>query len=361
MFHRFTIRSITILLFLSLIALPVLSQDDVTVPDVTGLTIPEAVARLNASGLRLGEQIAEPLTNQTQGTVAGQNIEAGSSIAYGSEIALNVYSNTRITIIYDDNDLTMLNQAGASISMDGLVFSSTDGTKRFLATGWQNELEAGDCTQIWSIARREPKQVDGCDSIFWQTTNNESEFFWTQSAGVSQFNITLNNDLVASCDAAPINTQDSPLTCEFYVVTDNVNTLASDFVYFVYTTDRFIVMNTNTDLWMPLTETPIFNFNPQISNPGASFILGDNSLFPDTDIIGDVRRLAPGQCILFTVTPLTDATAPEECHVLAQRDFAPEIAFWLANFELESPYSDNGRATCPAAVENRVTTCIMPR
>src|SRR5690606_18737645 len=113
--------------------------------------------------------------------------------------------------------------------------------------------------------------------------------------------------------------------------------------------DRFTVINTSASAWMPLTETPIYNFNPQVTTPGVSVMLGDPALFRNPDTVADITRLAPGQCVMLTLTPLTNAEPPEDCWLIAQRDLDPSVAFWLAPFELESPLSLEGRATCPAA------------
>ena len=355
-----------LVLFIGLLIFPVFSTlaQDVTVPDVTGLNLPQAAARLNENGLRLGEQTAEPWTSASSGipgSVVNQSVAAGIMVAQGSSVDLTILSDSRITLIYDDNDLTLINRAGANINLNGLMFSSDDGTRRFNASNWRNNLDDGDCTQIWSIARNQPKQVDGCDSIFWQTTNETSNHFWTQTAGVSQFNVIQDGDVLATCDAALPNSQDSPTSCEFYVVTSATGSASTDYVYFSYTIDRLVVINNTTDRWMPLNNTPIFNFNPQISNPGVQLILGNPDLFPNVDTVADIRRLAPGQCLMLTLSPLTNAEPTESCNVIAQRDLSAEVIFWAAPFELLSPFSDSGRASCPAAVEDKLTRCYMPR
>lgn len=335
-----------------------------TVPDLTGLNVPQAAATLNAQGLRLGSisATADNLTTAQPGTVLSQAIAAGTSATQGDAIDITVLSDARVRFLYDDNDLTMINATGETIDLNGLTFDSDDGTRRFLATEWRGDLTAGDCTQIWSISRRNPKQVEGCDLTHWLTTTNDTTaHFWTQVAGVSQFSVVQNGEARATCDAAPPNSQDSPLTCEFLVITDAITSPSTDYVYFVYSTDRFAVVNIADDAWMPLTETPLYNFNPQISNPGAALLLGDPGLFRNPDIVGEIERLAPNQCLMLTVAPLTDADTLEDCNLLAQRELEAGVAFWLAPFELDSPFSEEERAVCPAATEGRLTRCIMPR
>ncbi|MEL6307980.1 MAG: PASTA domain-containing protein [Chloroflexota bacterium] len=361
MHKRFTVIWLMLSLWLLMTGFAIAQEN--TVPDLTGLNVPQAAARLNEAGLRLGiiSANAEELTTAQPGTVLSQATPAGTSANQGDTVDITVLSDARVRFVYDDNDLTMINATGATVDLSGLTFDSDDGTRRFLATTWRGDLAAGDCTQIWSISRRDSKQVEGCDLIHWlTTTNDETSHFWTQSAGVSQFSVVQNGEALATCDAAPPNSQNSPTTCDFLVITDAITSPATDYVYFAYTTDRFAVINISNDLWMPLTETPIYNFNPQLTNIGASLSLGDPNLFRSPEIVGEIERLAPNQCLMLTVAPLTDAEAPESCNVLAQRELEAGVAFWLAPFELDSPFSEENRAICPAATEGRLTRCIMP-
>ncbi len=340
------------------------AQETVTVPDVTGLNVPQAAAQLNGVGLRLGALEAEPLTEesaQRPGIIAHQSITPGEQVARGMAINVGVLTDARVRLVYDDNDFTMINSTDSTLSLADVVFNSADGTHRFVAAGWRGDLEAGDCTQIWSIARREPKSVTGCDSIYWLTTNNTSEHFWTQTAGVDSFTIIQAGVPRATCTAAPPNSQDAPEMCEFFVLTDTLGTEATDYVYFAYTTDRFAVFNNSPDRWMLLTNLPLYNYNPQIETSGASLSLADPALYRNPDTVADVGRLAPGQCLMLTVSPLVDASTPVECHLIAQRDLAPTVAFWIAPFELDSPYPGEDRILCPAATPGSLTICVMPR
>jgi hypothetical protein len=347
-----------------LLAGSVLAQNDtVTVPDVTGLNLPQATARLNANGLQVGEQMIQPGTAATgiPGSVVAQSLAAGEQTGTGTPVNLTILSAARVQLIYDDNDLTMLNDTGTTVNLANMVFGSADGTKRFPASRWRSTLEAGDCTQIWSIARREPKPVNGCDSVYWLTTNNPANHFWTQTAGVQQFTV-VHEGVQVTCEAAPPGSQNNPSTCEFYILADTTDALSTSFVYFAYTRDMFAVINTTSDRWMPLDDTPLYNFNPGLQNPGGSLLLSDDSLFPNPPAVGTVERLAPGQCLLLTLDSATATTPPPECEtVIAERALSSQVAFWLADFELDSPFAGQDRVTCPAARETRQTVCVMPR
>jgi len=359
---RHLLICISMTLFILLVPVGVgFGQDTVTVPNVIGLNVPQAAAQLNTVGLQLGGQTASPTPSDASiapGHVTTQSIEAGTQVEFGAEVDLSVLSDTRVRLVYDNNDLTMINEAGVTIDLNGIIFNSDSGAQRFIATSWQGNLEHGDCTQIWTISRREPKRVTGCDSIFWLTTNNPAEYFWTQTVGVNEFTVTQNGQMLATCPAAPANSQDTPSSCIFYVVAGDITSQITDFVYFTYTPETFAVINTTPDAWMPLTETPIYNFSPQASNPGSPLILSDSQMIPNPDIIGDVQRLAPGQCLIFSIAE--NPELPEPCDAIIQQTVDSSLAFWQTTFELDSPYAIEGRSSCPAASDN-LTRCIMPR
>lgn len=359
-------RLITIFLCLYVGVSTLTAQEQTQIPDLTGLTMPQAAAELNAVGLRLGTPTAaSQVTDDVPfGTIVGQSVVAGEFILRGSPIDVRVASNARLSLVYDNNDLTLVNASGVALGLRRFQFQSADGSFTFPATRWRardNILQAGDCLQVWSVSRRNPKSVDGCELINWLTTNNPIDHFWTQTAGVNQFALFQDGRSLGTCDAAPRNSQSVPLTCDLYIVPDQLRAPTTDYVYFAYTSDRFAVINTSDEAWMPLTETSIFNFNPQLTNPGVGLSLGNPDFFQNPTTVADTRRLAPGQCLLLTLAPLTDAEPPEPCMVLAQRSLAPSVAFWVAPFELTSPFARQERATCPAATANRLTRCIMPR
>lgn len=354
-------RHIFLLALLFALIIPVFAQET-TVPDLSGLNVPQAAAALNNAGLRLGTVSPRPMTAAdavTPNTVADQSFPAGDTVAHGATVDIAVWSAANITLIYDDNDLTMINRTGGNLNLGNISFNSLDGSRRFTANNWRANMEIGDCAQIWSIARNEPKDIEGCsESMYWRTTNDPNEHFWTQTAGVDSFVIVQDGVERGTCPAAPANSQDAPLTCEFYVVSSADNAETTPYIYMAYTTDRFAVINNSDDAWMPLTPN-LYNFNPR-AQVGASLNLGDPALYRDVEILGDYRRLAPGQCLMFTISPLTNAEAPQPCTVLAQRDLSADVAFWTTGFEVDSP-SLSGRSQCPAATPERLTLCILPR
>lgn len=332
----------------------------VTVPDVTGLSVPAAAALLNTNGLRLGVQSVEGWTAESglpQNAVSAQSVAAGTSVSYGTAVDVVVLSSPNTALIYDDNDLTVVNFSGGALDINGVSFSANAGAVLFRASRWGSSLRAEGCGQVWSVGRSTPKDVEGCGSIQWLTTNNPAEHFWTALNGVAEFTVVQDGVTRATCPAAPAGTQ--PLRCEVYLAGGSTSD-AAPFVYFTYTMDRFVVMNPTSDQWMPLSQTPIFNFNPGITVAGAQVNLGDPALFGNPPIVADITRLAPGQCLLLTDGSPTTSAPPAPCSVIAQLNTTPQVAFWVAPFEIQSS-SDGLRRGCPAATPDKLTICILPR
>ena len=215
---------ISLFLMVLLSSMPLLAQDtNVTVPDLTGLTLPKAGALLNRNGLSLGAQSQALWTDsstQPEGTISGQSVAAGQSVTAGTAIDVTVLRANNMSVMYDDNDFTLINGAGEDVDIEGLVFNAVETTTpaSFDATRWEPVLSAGNCAQVWSIRRGAPKDTPNCGRIErWLTTNNTAEHFWTQLNGVSSFDIVQDGVTRASCPAAAPGSDE--MTCPFFLPT----------------------------------------------------------------------------------------------------------------------------------------------
>jgi hypothetical protein len=197
---------------------------------------------------------------------------------------------------------------------------------------------------VWSIRAAEAKQVEGCDSIYWLTTNDSASHFWTQVAGVQQFSVNQDELPVITCQAAPPNSQDSPTTCDFFIGTDTGGADTASYLYVAYTPESFAIVNVSSDDWMPLNRAQVFTSS-------ADFRLSD--LFVDLDTLADINRLAPSQCFV-----LGEGEAPEDCDVMGQ--LPGTSAFWNEAFTIVPTRRGADGVTCPAAVEDTVLICVMP-
>jgi hypothetical protein len=359
-------RVLLLLLIISLGIVAVRAQDaDVMVPDVTGLSIPQAAAALNRAGLLLGQQTALNWTLDSGAApdlVAAQSVAAGTMVAADTSVDVVVPRTANMQLIYDDNDLTLVNMSDTPADMRGLRFMDVSGTASFAATRLTGELRARQCVQVWSIGRNGPKGINECRFIQnWLSTRNRSEHFWTAVNGIQEFAVLDNTTELARCPAAGIGTEANPLRCQFFYGGGAGGSELTDYIYFAYTPQAIAIINMSEDRWMP-TDGIIYNYNPGIAIPGVTLRFGDPQLFGASSrrSPGEIERLAPGQCIVLTSAPMEADAAPQPCHVVAQRDLVPQVAFWLADFQVESVTSGR-RLGCPAAIAERLTLCILSR
>lgn len=337
-----------------------------TVPDLSGMTIPQAAAAVNLVGMALGREIHAIRPAESQApvdTISGQSVPAGTPATPGAAVDVTILHDANVTLVYDDNDLTLINRAASRINLDNLAFHGVQGENQaaFHAGRWSGRVGPGNCMQIWSVNRGSGKGVDGCDTLErWMTTNNRAEHFWTTTGGVQAFNVVQDGLERAICEAAPPGSEAQPKRCELYL--EPAGSSSDDnagFVYFAYTTNSFLILNRTPDKWMRLNRSLLHVTEPSTGVGTFAIDLGDGATFGNPEIVAKIQRLAPGQCLLYTRAGTTDLTPPQPCHVIAHRQFLEKV-FWDYNFELES-VEDGKRRMCTAAVPNKLTLCILPR
>jgi hypothetical protein len=351
MMRRWLQSVISILIIGMGLASPAQAQESV-VPDLTGLSIPAAAAQLNAVGLRLGTQQALPLgADPSQaGRVASQSLAPGDLTAAGVTVDLQVYREPNMSVIFDDNDLTLVNRSQNLLDLNGLSFQAQDGTgASFAAVRWSGVLRPSQCTQVWSVGRNGPKGLDECSTIQnWLVTTQPGEHFWLQG----NFSVVQQGVERGRCTIAV------PGRCDFYLEVGGTGGETVEYIYFAYTSDRLIVHNPSTDQWMNVNGFTLFNNYPD--NRGFPLTLSDATLYSYRDGVIQAGLLAPGQCISFTNSQPQSESTPEPCRIVASLDIDPGLIFWGAAFEFVSS-ADNQRRSCPAARPDQMTVCIMPR
>jgi hypothetical protein len=358
-------RLLVLFVVLIVLVFPVAAQDDVPVPDVTGMSVPQAAAIFNLVGLNLGtESPVDPQPGQSTNTIAAQSVAAGSTAPRGAAVDVSVILPPNMRLIYDDNDITIINLTDGDMNLGGVGFRSTgDGAASFAPSQVAGVIDADDCIQVWSVIRNEPKGIEGCRSLLWRSTRNTAVHFWTQVNNVQSFSVTDNGVERALCPAAPPNSQNSPITCEAYI-SGGGSAASGDvapFIYLAYTADAIAFINPTQNQWMLTNQTTLVNNNPNLPTPGTTLVFGDPNLLSEEFRVGvgDVTRLAPQQCIMFTATDTSVGESPESCFVIAQRPLDDNTAFWRAEFVVRSG-SDGEERTCPAATSTNVALCIVP-
>jgi hypothetical protein len=204
---------------------------------------------------------------------------------------------------------------------------------------------------VWSVGRNGPKGLDECRFIeHWLVTNNNAEHFWTGAGGTTQFAVIVDGVERAQCPVAV------PGRCEFFLPAGGVGGDVTPYVYFAYNAEQLAVINTSADRWMPLAGLITIN---NVAG-GAPVPVGDPALFGNPATVGDIGRLAPGQCLLFTQGAPTGAPPPQPCTVIAQLAIDPALIFWGQAFGVDSITSEAPHS-CPAGQADQLTLCIMPR
>lgn len=356
-------RFVAILACLVCIGVSASAQTQVVVPDLTGLNAPKAAAELNRLGLRLGEQRAEGWSagaGVAENTIGAQSVAPGTTVDAGTAVDITVLRTPNARLIYDDNDITLVNLTGQAIDISGLRFVTTEGgNASFDASRWSGELRANQCVQLWSLNRNGPKGLPECQAIQnWLTTTNQGSHFWTQTSGARTFEVRQSGSTLTACPAATTAAQNAPLTCEFYVAAGGMGDVA-EFVYFAYTLDAFAAINPTNDSWLRLNRATITAPQTAQGPFAAPFRLTDASLFGNPDIVAEFGRLAPQQCLFLFDEAHPEAVPPQPCDVIASLAVPAGQLFWHNDFELDS--RDGKTFKCTAAVEGKRTICIMPR
>lgn len=350
------IRKSVFMLICLFVFVGMVAAQDVTVPDLTGLSVPQAAAQLNRLGLKLGAENNQGWTQESglpQNSISGQSVPAGQTVAPGSAVDVNVLRSPNVLLIYDDNDLTLVNNTGGGLNLAGMVFRALDGSgATFAAARWGGGLGAGDCVQVWSVGRSGGKDMPECGNVQWMTTNNPAEHFWTGAGGTTQFGVFQDGLQRGTCAVA------NPGRCEFYVA-GGASSDATQYVYFAYTPEHLAIINQSDNQWMALDGFSVSNnYVPPL---GAAVNVSDPTLYKSQNVnpVANIGRLAPGQCLLFTNGSPGSEQPPETCQVVARLDVGDTVKFWGADFGVNS--SDGVARSCPAAVAGRLTICVMPR
>lgn len=351
---RWAARAAVVWLMLSLV-LHVSGQTAVpappAIPEVIGLGVPQAAARLNAAGFRL----APPVFIEDGGTphrITAQEPPAGSAAEPGTAVTVTVPRPPTTRLVWDANDFTLIwNGAGGSadflwlpalrfVALSAEGGSSATGEGQIaLSGGWPEvAINPGFCAQVWTEAVRGAKDVDGCASArstLWQTTNDRATHFWT--SGASAFAVYQDGVYRGQCAAAAFE-------CTLYLAPVHFAPDVTEYAYLTYSADGLMLVNPSADRWLPAAQITI-----------NERTLGDPAAFAGQDVIGTVETLAPGQCLWFATS--AGSAALEPCAVVARAEGA---AFWVSGFSWAGR-ADGQPHDCPAVVEGETMVCLLPR
>jgi hypothetical protein len=327
--------------------------DAVVVPNLTGLSIPVAAALLNRTGLNLGGEKTVIWTDSStipKDKISGQSVAPGQQIARGTAVEVTVLRAANVELLYDYNSLTLINKTGQPLDLSDVTLNA------FAARSWpQKVLDNGQCAQIWAITHNGPQSSTECPSVrTWFFNTNKALHFWRGTSGNAQFSFVKKEIQYGTCST--VNPDSPSMRCDLFVAGDTPSE-ATEYLYFAYTSDQLVLRNRSKELWMPLSRVSVINDTPA---PARIFPIGDPNAYPNRPNIGQVDRLAPNQCLWFTVGDVQNATPVEDCDSIAQLATSPEQAFWAADFRVDGVLDDQIHI-CPKATPGKLTVCMVPR
>jgi hypothetical protein len=102
-----------------------------------------------------------------------------------------------LTLLYDENTLTLVNRTGARLNASGLYFIQNTNTD-FHSRDWRGnqplgELAPGECVQLWTMRVSNVAPPKNCERLYWRQVSRRHNF-WN---GV--FSVLQNDVLIATC------------------------------------------------------------------------------------------------------------------------------------------------------------------
>jgi hypothetical protein len=317
-------------------------QAETTVPDLTGLTTPQAARAVGLAKLMFGTETTQAWTADASvkaNQVSAQEPAAGSKVAPGSAVNVTVLRVFNAALAVDANSLSLFNLSDAPLDLTGVVFRSGDGSRQFNAPDWSRALPAKKCNQLWVSASARTKIPD-CDPANRAIIVAKNRQFWVGN----DFSIERNGDVIATCAAGQSR-------CEI-ALPQGDDPERTSYLAFSYRINHLEVRN-DSERWMSLSGAQI------VGNNGQRF---DLQFQLDGTTPGDVpwagSRLAPGQCLVLSELDVP-SLPPFDCTVVAYARLKEKTSFWTRGFGVTGP---TGRRTaCAAPTPGLQSLCLVPR
>jgi|GEM_PF-5401546 len=337
-------RKILILCVLSLLLIPVMAQDEETsIPDIIGKTVPQAEALLNNSDYRL-----DPVILSTEDGDGELNTVIDFDILDDGFVQVTVLREYNVRLIWDNAeafaDATFLGDVSddalftlVNLSADDLYLRNVE-IADFNTSAWEANLLPDQCAQIWSFEEDNHFPQEGCGLIQGGNVTSITQpdrQFWRNG---ESFDVQQNGLYRATCDIAAGS-------CEFWLSPDAIAEDLTEYVYLIYDDDELLIYNNSETQWMEVSE---LNFSGDLA-------LSDIRNWEDEV---SVERLAPGQCLRYT-TDLENETL-QQCAAIAYQITSSRDVFWTEEFSLEDSLNGSQTIECPASSGGR-TLCIAGR
>ncbi|MEL6405786.1 MAG: PASTA domain-containing protein [Chloroflexota bacterium] len=348
----------SVLFIVGWLVVAVIAQDDdaIDVPSLAGMTAPQAQAALNEAGLLLHPVIETTDTGAEEDfRVVDQSPQAGTSLSPADEVRVTIQNANpaNITLVWDipmraglEDFETLLfsirNLEAESLGAYGLQFA-TDERADALALDFPGNFRATQCWQIWASNSPGFFRPPECDVIQHEVElelddENLSDAFWLVEN--STFVVREYGVYRGVCAT-------SESSCDVWLSPQPIPHDMTAYVYMVYDNQQFVIYNNHPEQWMDLTQLQLAT----ATLPFSDLRNWDSTTLPTVD------RLAPNQCVQFTVN--SGASPLEDCTVIAMQTTRENDIFWREAFSFVDQLGGETEWTCPAA--NGRTLCLAQR
>ncbi len=339
-------RQTLLTLCLLFLFIPVLAQEETPEPsvgDVIGLNLPQAEAFLNSLEYRLN-----PILVMDYDSDAPPNTVIDYELVLDS-VTLIVAREANIELVWDITDyletatflgdlegdelFTMVNLSDETIDLRNIQLGD------FATSAWGTVLRAGQCVQAWTFIENDGYRIPNCEDVQGGILNltQPSQQFWRNEP---EFTVTQNGIHRGTC-------QTSEGTCTLWVSPTAIAEDLAPYIYLVYDAEQWLIYNNSETQWMDLSQV-VINDLPNVSNERNW----------DTVSIPDLDRLAPNQCVRFTVDATQDSLL--DCDEIAVQEISAEGIFWSEIFTLNDSLNGRTSRDCPASLGER-TICLLGR
>ena len=100
--------------------------DQVAVPDLAGLTVPQAITLLENTGLVLGDQLPQPSSDRPKDTIINQSPGRDSMVARGSSVDIVISTGPGQVAVPSLADLADVDAAQAALAAVGLTLGKVE-------------------------------------------------------------------------------------------------------------------------------------------------------------------------------------------------------------------------------------------
>jgi hypothetical protein len=324
----------------------VAQQDLVIVPDLIGLTTPQAARAAADAALLFASESSTSWTDDAElppNLVSQQEPTPGQNVKPGSPVKVIVPRVFNIELVYDAKSLNLINLSDSPLNLAGLSFRSGEGTtlREYRSPNPGTQLLPRNCVRLWALRPQASEQPAGCTAVSTSNTIRlERQLFWL--GAVDSFSIQRNGDLIETC----------PITANrcLFMLPQGDDPERTPYLSFAYRTNYLTIRN-ESERWMSVAGVEAIGWS------GKRFRFDDLQNLAPGEVPWTGTRLGPGQCIVYS--ELAPAVLPPyDCQVVGYIRLPSVLPFWSTGFTVISP-TGRRSPTCAAPGRGQLSLCLV--